>query len=135
MPSNATAYQCTAFKNGPLTLLGRVVLEDATDAVQSDIASGVYTIEKYDEDDEGTLTAVTGHSAVALTIASCIFDTLQTDDRWSEDSTGYNFKHVINMATNQAFASLGDYKVTVTFTDKQSPAQPIVLVYLVEVKR
>lgn len=129
------AIICQAVVGGPLTLLGRVELEDATNAQQADIASGVYSIAKFDQDNESITTPVTGHTAVALTIADVIFDALQTDARWTLDEIGYNFRQVINNEDDLAFATSGDYKVTVTFTDKQSPAQPIVLVYLVEVPR
>lgn len=104
------------FKNGSATLMARVVGADAANITQLDIASGTYTIYLLDDQNVDTRTAVTGHTAVALVIASVIFDTLQTDAIWTVDDTGYNFKHVIPIAT-VAFAIAGRaYLIEYTLT-------------------
>ena len=106
MPDAADVHG-TAFKNGSVTCLARVLGNDASAIEQADISSGVYSVYLLDDNDADSRTAVTGHVAGELTIASVIFDTLQTDDLWSVDSTGYNFKHVIDVSSNQAFATAG----------------------------
>lgn len=58
----------------------------------ADIASLTYSVYQVVD---GVATVVTGHDGVSLTIATAIFDTLQTaalDPRWT-GSGGYNFKH------------------------------------------
>lgn len=116
MPS-AEDVHGAVFKNGTITNLARVVGADGTNITQSDIDSGVYSIYLLNDQDADSRTAVTNHSAVALTIADVIFDTLQTDSIWTKDDTGYNFKHVIDVSSDVAFAIAGRrYLVEYTLT-------------------
>lgn len=107
----------TAFKNGSATLLARVVGADSSEITQSDIDSATYSVHLLDDQNADTRTAVTGHADVSLTKTDIIFNTLQTDALWTKDSTGYNFRHVLDISSNQAFAVAGrrylvEYKLT-----------------------
>ena len=67
------------------SLMARVVGSDAVALTQSDIASIAYSI--WDLSATGTVV-----NSGSLTVANVIFDALQTDARWTADSTGYNFR-------------------------------------------
>jgi len=104
-------------KNGSATLLARVVGADAQPIQQADIASAEYTIYLLDETDPDAGTAVTGHTAVEVTVADLIFDTLQKDALWDVDPIGYNFRHVLDVETAQAFAVAGaSYRIVFGLT-------------------
>lgn len=100
------------------TLMRRVTGNDGANITQSDITSGVYSLFLLDDQDADSRTAVTGHSAVSLTIASVVFDTLQDDDLWNDrDDIGYNFRHQIDISANAAFTLAGRrYEVEYTLT-------------------
>lgn len=114
------------FKNGSVTNMARVTGADAADIVQADISSAVYSIHLLDDQAPDSRTAVTGHAAASLTVADIIFDTLQTDDRWTEDSTGYNFRHTVDISSNQAFAVAGR-RYLVEYTLTPASGQKIIL--------
>ena len=105
--ADAADIHGTAFKNGSATLLARVVGNDAANIVQADIASARYSVYLLDDQDADSRTAVSGHGDVSLTVADIIFNTLQTDDLWTVDSVGYNFRHVLDVSGNQALAVAG----------------------------
>jgi hypothetical protein len=96
-----------AFKNGSATLLARVVGQSGANVVQSDINTIKYTVYLLDDQDPDSRTAVSGHTNVTLAVANVIFNTLQTDPIWTVDAIGYNFCHVLNVSSNQAFAIAG----------------------------
>ena len=121
-----------AFKNGSITCMARVTGADAANIQQADISSGVYSLYLLDDQDPDSRTAVTGHAAGSLTIASVIFDTLQTDARWTVDSTGYNFKHVIDISANVAFAIAGR-RYLVEYTLTPASGQVIIVRFRVNV--
>ena len=87
----------TALENNPLVLMDRIQGEDATDMQQADVTAITYRVWQYDSqtamqnDTDGT---EVGTSA-SLTVASVIFDTLQTDARWGADTEGYNFRFTL----------------------------------------
>jgi len=105
------------FKNGSATLVARIVGADGSVIQQADVSAIAYTIYRVDPNDADGDTAIDGHEGVAVTVADVIFDTLQTGDLWDVDDTGYNFKHVIDVGTNAAFAVAGaTYRVVYTLT-------------------
>ena len=116
--ANAADIQGTVFKNGSATLLGRVVGVDGSPITQSGVDSAKYTVYRLDEDDPDAGESIAGHADVAIApVSSLIFDTLQNDDLWDVDSTGYNFKYVLDVSTNQAFAFAGrTYRVVFELT-------------------
>ena len=118
MCAQAADITGTVFKNGSATLMARVVGADGAAIVQADISAITYTITLLDQADPDSGTAITGHSAVALVVAATIFDTLQDDDLWDDaDAIGYNFKHVLAVAANPAFATAGrNYRIVFTVT-------------------
>lgn len=116
MPEAADVYG-TVFKNGSAILMARVVDEDGSAITQSDIDSATYTIYLVDDSDPDSQTAVTGHTDESLTVADVIYDSLQDDELWDVDATGYNFRHVIDVSENEAFAVAGRaYRVVAELT-------------------
>jgi len=96
-----------AYKNGSATLLARVVGDDGTAVVPGDVAAAEYSIYLLDDRDPDARTPVTGHQDVALGVSQLLFTALQTDDLWTVDELGYNFRHVLDVSANQAFATAG----------------------------
>jgi hypothetical protein len=105
--ANAEDIHGVAFKNSSITLLARVTGNDGQNIALADVDSARYSVYLLDDDDADSRTAVTGHSAATLTLADVIFDSLQTDAPWTVDSTGYNFRHVLDVSQNPAFAIAG----------------------------
>ena len=78
--------QVTIFEDSGVTLMARIQGEDAANVQQADITSISRNV--YDGE------TIVGEST-ALTVADVVFDTLQTDARWTFDATGYNFKDAV----------------------------------------
>ncbi len=97
----------TVFQNGSAILMARVVDSSAQTINRASVASIRYSIYELDKSDPGSLTPVVGHDAVSLTVDDVIYDTLQNDSFWTIDTTGYNFRHGIDVAANDAFSKAG----------------------------
>jgi hypothetical protein len=113
--ASATDIQLQAFVGGSATLMARIVGASGANIVQADIASIAYSIFTFDRYAK-TRTGVTNHTAVALTVANVVFNTLQTDAIWTVDATGYNFRHVLDVSPNAAFAAVGTYLIEYKLT-------------------
>ena len=112
MGSNTLGHiTATWHLNQAATVTARVADKDGTVLVQADVDAVLYTVFRVASD--GGETAVAGHTDVALTVTLVVFDTLQD---WDEDTTGYNFRHEIDVKTlGQAFTEAGvTYKVRFT---------------------
>jgi len=104
------------FKDGAVTCLARIVGADGAVILQADLTAIEYTVYLLDDQDPDSRTAITSHTGVAVVIATSVFDTLQTDDMWDADDTGYNFRYTLSIATAVPFAIAGrNYLVEFTF--------------------
>ena len=109
----------TAFKNGSVTLLARVVGAGGENVLPADINTVKYSVYLLDDQNADSRTAVAGHANATLTVADVIFSTLQTDPMWTVDTTGYNFRHGLDVSAHPAFAVAGrrylvEYQLTPT---------------------
>lgn len=80
------AYDGSVWEDSGAYLMARILAgDDGLAAQQADISSISYVV--YDQDDLTVATTTT----TSLTVSTVVFDTLQTDARWTVDTTGYNF--------------------------------------------
>lgn len=79
-------HKAEFFEDSGGSLMARVVGPNAA-TVTSTMLSGI-TYSVYDTAEPSTSLV----NASTLTIGDVIYDTLQTDARWSRDSVGYNFR-------------------------------------------
>lgn len=96
-------YKGRVLENSAATLLARVQDNDGADITAADIST--ITVKTYKAD--GTLVAT-----VTPTVADVVYDTLQTDARWTGDG-GYNVALPLE-GTN--WPEPGIYRVIVTYT-------------------
>ena len=128
-----TETQATVFVKGTCACMARVADEDDVYLTQADIASLIYSI--YKLSGTGERTAVTGHSAVSLSAADVIFDEMQIGDDakgWDKDAVGYNFRHVIDISSHEAFDTVGLY--TVEYLILPTSRQRVVLRFSIKAK-
>lgn len=100
--------------------MARVYGTDAALLTQADLTSVVLTVR-----DKADSAVNIGASPYTLTIASVVFDTLQTDALWTEDSTGYNFKYV-TLAAQIPDGAL-TYRFEYVFTTTSSEVIPLIV--------
>jgi hypothetical protein len=83
---------------------------DGANLTQSDVSAIEYQIFYVDSDTAHT-------TATSLTVSSVIYDTLQTDARWDEDATGYNFRHDVGHGVLVDPSRLYKFEYKVTLAD------------------
>jgi hypothetical protein len=79
-----TIIRGTAYEDGGCSIMARITGPDGENIVQADISTitcAVFT------------RAGAAAGTPAIVVATSVFDTLQTDSRWTVDNTGYNFRH------------------------------------------
>lgn len=96
----------TVVESSSFSVMARIHASGAN-ITQADVTSIEYQIYPHN-----STTAHTG--ATALTVSSVIFDTLQTDARWTKDATGYNFRH--DVAATVLTDPATEYEVEYKFT-------------------
>jgi hypothetical protein len=82
--------KAVVWEDGGATVLARVLGNSGAAITQASLTGISYKV--FD------LQSATPDTAIAtgtVTVATSVFDTLQTDAIWSADSTGYNFKHAL----------------------------------------
>lgn len=85
------------------------VLRNGVAIVQSDITSISVTVRRFSK--AGAVS--TSLAATAVTVATSVYNTLQTGGGWTEDGTGYNFAYVVD---KEAFPGPGAYEIVFLFT-------------------
>jgi len=108
--SKAQYYEGDVFVGESATLLARMTDRAGAVVQIADIASITYTISAidYNTEIEGD---VEGHTDAPLEPSAVLFDTLQLGAIWTQDQVGFNFMHVIDVGTHEAFAATGYYLV------------------------
>jgi hypothetical protein len=119
MTQHATDIYGTVFKNGTATLMARILNDQTAPIVCGAIRSAAYSVYLLDDEDADARSPVPGHGQVPLAVGDVIFDQLQSGPPWdaSEDSEGYNFRHVPDTSRQPAFPIAGrrylvEYRLT-----------------------
>jgi len=107
------------WEDSGLVCMARVIGEDAENLVQADVSSIDCTV---------THLPTGAFTEPDVTVSSAVFNTLQTDSRWTVDSTGYNFRFTVPAAS---FAKAGKARVEFKFTP--ASGQPFHVVFDVQV--
>src|ERR1700680_3312199 len=68
--------------------LGRI-LADGVAVLQAGLSTITYKVEDI------TAPVIAAIASGSLTVSAVIFNTIQTDSEWVQDTTGYNFKHAM----------------------------------------
>jgi hypothetical protein len=119
MTQQAADIYGTAFKNGSVTLMARVLGYGGAPIHSADIAAAVYSIYFLNDDEADARTPVPGHQDVSLTPAAVVLDALETGPPWdsTSDPAGYNFLHTLDVSQHPAFPVAGvsclvEYRLT-----------------------
>ena len=111
----ALAISGSIWEGSGATIMSRSYLNSGSAITQATISTLTYKVF-----DLSSTAPTTATSTGSFTVASVVFDTLQTDAIWTADSTGYNFKAAMTAAS---FPD-GDrvYRVEVKFTPSSGQA-------------
>jgi hypothetical protein len=116
---NAQITKATIFEDSVACNMARAVGVDGANITQASISAITCKV----------VVKSTGATVIepAIVVADVVFDTLQTDDRWSKDETGYNFRHaLITTAFPDADAI---YRAQYTFTPTEGATYAFVVAY------
>lgn len=111
--AGADTIRGSIWQGAPTPLLARIRSVNGSYLTQASLSSITYAVFNLTGNTPSTVL-----SSGTLTISSVVFDSLQTDARWTTDSVGYNFRVTIPGSAFALAATL--YRVEVTFTDTDS---------------
>lgn len=106
MTTLTKAIEGTIWEDGDATMMARIYGPDAALVTQASLLSVSYKV--FDVSGE-TRDAVVKEGD--LVVADVVFDSLQTDARWTKDSTGYNFLCTLGAS----IFAIGDHRYRVEF--------------------
>ena len=101
------------YEDATFALMSRFEI-DGSNATQEDCSS--IAVKAWDTSDFGTEVL-----DATLTVATVVFDTLQTDGRWVKDSTGYNFRYDVADTICTVAGALYRFEVVVETTGGTLP--------------
>jgi hypothetical protein len=109
MTQQAADTYGTAFKNGTVTLLARVLGCNGLPVVRADVGAVAYSVYLLDDQDADARAAIAGHEQAALAPGDVVCDALRTDAPWdtAADTLGYNFRHTLDVSLHPAFPIAG----------------------------
>jgi hypothetical protein len=132
VPNNET-YPVTIRRGDAPSFAARIRNNSGAYITQATVSTITYTIYTLTRSEPSARTAVTAHTTVSCTVASVVFDTLQTGTPWgSKDTTGYNFLHQPNVL-NTVFANLGADQYLVEYTITPTTGRLIQIGFLISV--
>ena len=109
----ARIFKGFSFEQGDATFLARVKYQSAL-IVQANVTSIACKVQRWSSSDgTKTVTYERPDAPDEIDPEDVIFDTLQTDDRWTADSTGFNFAVTVPAS---AFPGPDQYFVLFTIT-------------------
>ena len=108
--TSKTDIYLSALMGGTVRCCAKVVLWNGICARIADVATVTYSVFRLGEDRQRR--AVSGHTAISVEPAQCLFDSLQSDAL----ASGYNFMHVLDVSSHPAFAAAGEYLVEFQLT-------------------
>ena len=82
-----TPTRATIYEDSGVTCMARILGDDATAITQS--VTSAITVAVFKN------TSTTATYTASLTVADVVFNSYQTDARWSKDATGYNFRYAV----------------------------------------
>lgn len=117
MPQADTIPVFHVWEKGSVLVLARITGEAAANGVATPITQATITSIAL------KITELPSRTVVAppeITVSDVVFDTMQTDDRWTIDAVGYNFAHWIDGATYLLTPSV-IHRLEYTFTPSTTP--------------
>lgn len=131
--ANNETYAVTIRRGDAPVFAARVRNNNAAYITQATVSTISYTIYRLTRSQPQSREPVSQHTNISCTVASVVFDTLQTGTIWgSKDTTGYNFAHQPSVA-GSVFDKIGTDQYLVEYTITPSSGQSIRIGFLVSI--